>query len=73
MASGIIGNPISYKIDGKQYVSVWSGIGGWIGLPITAGLDMSDKFGAIGATAMAKATGLPLIPQGGTLFTFRLY
>ena len=32
---------------------------------------MSDKFGAIGATAMAKATGLPMIPQGGTLFTFR--
>ena len=73
LASGVIGNPITYKVDGKQYVSVWSGIGGWIGLPVTAGLDMSDKFGAIGATAMAKATGLPMIPQGGTLFTFRVY
>jgi lanthanide-dependent methanol dehydrogenase len=73
LASGIIGNPIAYKVNGKEYISVWSGIGGWIGLPVTAGLDMSDKFGAIGATAMAKATGLPLIPQGGTLFTFRVY
>ena len=32
LASGIIGNPITYKIKGKQYVSVWTGIGGWIGL-----------------------------------------
>ena len=58
--------------DGKQYVSIFSGIGGWIGLPVTAGLDLNDKFGAIGATAMAKATGLDKIPQGGTLYTFKL-
>ena len=49
-----------------------SGIGGWIGLPVTAGLDLDDKFGAIGATAMAKAAGLNKIPQGGTLYTFRV-
>lgn len=73
LASGIIGNPISWKVAGKQYVSVWSGIGGWIGLPITAGLDLNDKFGAIGATAMAKAANEKSIPQGGTLFTFRIY
>ncbi|GFO82060.1 PQQ-dependent dehydrogenase, methanol/ethanol family [Methyloceanibacter sp.] len=72
LGSGIVGNPITYKVDGKQYVSVPSGIGGWIGLPVTAGLDMDDKFGAIGATAMAKATGLNSIPQGGTVYTFRL-
>ncbi len=73
LGSGIIGNPITYKVKGKQYVSIFSGIGGWIGLPVTAGLDFSDKFGAIGATAMAKATGLDKIPQGGTLTTFRIY
>ena len=73
LGSGIIGNPIAYKIDGKQYVSVFAGIGGWIGLPVTAGLDLNDKFGAIGATAMAKATGLDKIPQGGSLYTFRVY
>ncbi|MGH8294519.1 MAG: PQQ-dependent dehydrogenase, methanol/ethanol family [Steroidobacteraceae bacterium] len=72
LGSGIIGNPISYEINGTQYVSVFAGIGGWIGLPITAGLDLNDKYGAIGATAMAKATHLNLIPQGGTLYTFRL-
>ena len=70
--SGIVGNPITYSVKGKQYVSVWSGIGGWIGLPVTAGLDLNDKFGAIGATAMAKAANLNSIPQGGTLYTFRI-
>jgi PQQ-dependent dehydrogenase (methanol/ethanol family) len=73
LGSGIIGNPITYKVKGKQYVSIFSGLGGWIGIPITAGLDMDDKFGAIGATAMAKATGLDKIPQGGMLTTFRVY
>ncbi|HLH10459.1 MAG TPA: hypothetical protein VKV77_01130, partial [Methylovirgula sp.] len=61
------------KVGGKQYVSVLSGIGGWIGLPVTAGLDLNDKFGAIGATAMTKAAGLAMIPQGGMLSTFRVY
>ena len=64
LGSGIIGNPITYKTGGKQYVGVYSGIGGWIGLPVTAGLDLNDKFGAIGATAMTKAAGLQHVPQG---------
>jgi PQQ-dependent dehydrogenase (methanol/ethanol family) len=72
LSSGIIGNPIAYSVKGKEYISIWSGIGGWIGLPVTAGLDLNDKFGAIGATAMTKAAGLNHIPQGGTLFTFRV-
>jgi len=31
---------------------------------------LNDKYGAIGATAMNKAAGLNMIPQGGTLYTF---
>ena len=72
LGSGIIGNPIAWSVGGKEYISVWSGIGGWIGLPVTAGLDLGDKFGAIGATAMTKAAGLNHIPQGGTLYTFTI-
>ncbi len=73
LGSGIIGNPITWSVEGKQYISIFAGLGGWIGLPVTAGLDMDDKYGAIGATAMAKATGLNKIPQGGELYTFRLF
>jgi hypothetical protein len=70
LGSGIIGNPITYKVGGRQYVAVYSGIGGWIGLPVTAGLDLSDKFGGLAATAMTKAAGLNFIPQGGELNVF---
>jgi PQQ-dependent dehydrogenase (methanol/ethanol family) len=73
LGSGIIGNPATWKLNGKQYVGVYSGIGGWIGLPVTAGLDLNDKFGAIGATAMAKSSGLNFIPQGGELNVFRVF
>jgi glucose dehydrogenase len=73
LGSGIIGNPIAYKVGGKQYIATYSGIGGWIGLPVTAGLDLNDKFGAIGATAMTKAASLDKIPQGGELNVFRIY
>ncbi len=31
LGSGIIGNPATWKVGGKQYVGVYSGIGGWIG------------------------------------------
>src|SRR5207237_7938788 len=55
LGSGIIGNPITYKIAGKQYVSVWSGIGGWIGLPVTAGLAVSVMFDAIGCRGISLA------------------
>jgi hypothetical protein len=72
LGSGIIGNPITYKVGGRQYVGVYSGIGGWIGLPVTAGLDLNDKFGGIAATAMTKAAGLQGIPQGGELNTFAI-
>jgi len=39
---------------------------------VTAGLDLNDKFGAIGATAMTRAANLDKIPQGGELNVFRV-
>ena len=36
--SGIIGNVITYEHDGKQYVAVLSGVGGWAGIGLAAGL-----------------------------------
>jgi hypothetical protein len=68
----VLGNAIAYKIKGHEYVSVFSGRGGWIGLPAVAGLDLDDKFGAIGSTALTKVIGLNKIPQGGTLYTFHV-
>jgi len=72
LPSGIIGNPITYKANGSQYVSVFSGIGGWIGLPISGGLDPSDPFGALGAAGLAFSNGFDKIPLGGAVHTFRV-
>ena len=47
--SGIIGNVMTYMHKGKQYVAILSGIGGWAGIGMAAGLtEDSDGLGAVG-------------------------
>ncbi len=47
--SGIIGNVFTYQHAGKQYVGVFSGIGGWAGIGMAAGLEKdTDGLGAVG-------------------------
>ncbi len=36
--SGIIGNVNTYEHDGKQYIAVLSGVGGWAGIGLAGGL-----------------------------------
>jgi PQQ-dependent dehydrogenase (methanol/ethanol family) len=69
MPSGIIGNVFSYEYKGNQYVGVYSGIGGWAGIGMAAGLTESTAgLGAVGGYKdLAKYTTL-----GGTLFVFAL-
>jgi len=69
MPSGIIGNVFTYQYSGKQYVGVYSGIGGWAGIGMAAGLTESTAgLGAVGGYKdLAKYTTL-----GGTLFVFAL-
>jgi len=69
MPSGIIGNVFTYEYDGKQYVGVYSGIGGWAGIGMAAGLqEATAGLGAVGGYKdLAKYTTL-----GGSLFVFTL-
>ena len=47
--SGIIGNVTTYMHGGKQYVAILSGIGGWAGIGMAAGLTGDrDGLGAVG-------------------------
>ena len=47
--SGIIGNVFTYEHKGKQYIGVFSGIGGWAGIGMAAGLEKDqDGLGAVG-------------------------
>ena len=67
--SGIIGNVNSYKHDGKQYISILSGIGGWAGIGMTNNLENdTDGLGAVGAyKSLSSWTTL-----GGVLSVFCL-
>jgi PQQ-dependent dehydrogenase (methanol/ethanol family) len=44
--SGIIGNVNTYEHDGKQYIAVLSGVGGWAGIGLAAGLLSPEQAGA---------------------------
>ena len=72
LGSGIIGDPVTYEIKGKQYISVWSGFGRSLRLPATAGLNSSGKDGAIRSSALPKIAGLDHVRQDATLYTFAL-
>jgi PQQ-dependent dehydrogenase (methanol/ethanol family) len=67
--SGIIGNVMTYTHNGKQYVGVLSGVGGWAGIGLAAGLtDPSAGLGAVGGySALSNYTAL-----GGQLTVFKL-
>jgi PQQ-dependent dehydrogenase (methanol/ethanol family) len=67
--SGIIGNVNTWTYNGKQYVGVLSGIGGWAGIGMAAGLTGdTEGLGAVGAyKSLDKYTQL-----GGVLTVFAL-
>ena len=65
--SGIIGNPIAYMHDGREYVAVLSGVGGWAAIGMTNNLHKgSAGLGAVGLNqSLPNYTNL-----GGTLMVF---
>jgi PQQ-dependent dehydrogenase (methanol/ethanol family) len=70
--SGIVSQPVTYRApDGKQYVAVLSGVGGWSGAVVAGALDTRDATAALGfvnaMTDLPKATA-----RGGTLYLFSL-
>ena len=70
--SGIIGQPVTYRgPDGKQYVAIVAGVGGWAGAIVAGDLDPRDSTAALGFAAAMK--DLPSDTQkGGTLYVFAL-
>jgi PQQ-dependent dehydrogenase (methanol/ethanol family) len=72
LGSGIIGQPITFRgPDGKQYVSILAGVGGWLGVVVSADLDPRDPTAAAGT--VGAVTDLPQhTTKGGTLYTFAL-
>jgi PQQ-dependent dehydrogenase (methanol/ethanol family) len=70
--SGIVGQPVTYRgPDGRQYVAVLSGVGGWSGAIVAGDLDARDPTAALGF-----ANAVSDLPQktakGGMLYVFAL-
>ncbi|WP_031432543.1 methanol/ethanol family PQQ-dependent dehydrogenase [Methylomarinum vadi] len=52
LPSGVIGHPITYKHDGKQYVAIYYGVGGWPGVGLV--FDLQDPTAGLGAVGAFK-------------------
>ena len=70
--SGFIGQPVTYfGGDGRQYVAILSGVGGWSGAVAMAELDPRVRNGALGFVGATQ--DLPAYTLGGsTLLVFAL-
>jgi lanthanide-dependent methanol dehydrogenase len=70
--SGIVGNPITYLgPDGKQYVAIYSGVGGWLGAIVPGNLSLDDPWAALGA--VGAVADLPNDTKaGGAVHVFAL-
>jgi lanthanide-dependent methanol dehydrogenase len=67
--SGIIGNVFTYEHKGKQYLGVFSGIGGWAGIGMAAGLEKDQEgLGAVGGYKELR----DYTELGGSLTVFAL-
>ncbi|MGH9272584.1 MAG: methanol/ethanol family PQQ-dependent dehydrogenase [Ilumatobacteraceae bacterium] len=62
--SGIIGNVMTYTFEDKQYVGILSGVGGWAGIGLAAGLLSPEN-----AQAWQDAAGRPMETEERTVGT----
>ncbi len=71
-ASGIVGNPITYLgPDGKQYVAIYSGVGGWMGAVAFPSVSADDPYAALGVVGAMKDIKKYTAP-GSTVYVFGL-
>ena len=68
--SGIVGNPMTYLgPDGKQYVAIYSGVGGWMGAVAFPAISADDPYAALGVVGAMKQIKDHTGP-GDTLYVF---
>jgi PQQ-dependent dehydrogenase (methanol/ethanol family) len=71
-ASGIVGDPITFVgPDGKQYVAIYSGIGGWMGATAFPSISTDDPYATLGAVGAMKPIKAMTAP-GDLLYVFSL-
>lgn len=55
--------------DGKQYVAIYSGIGGWMGATALPSISTDDPYAALGVVGAMKGIKAAT-PPGDTLYVF---
>lgn len=71
-SSGIVGQPVAYRgPNGKEYIAVLSGIGGWAGAVVSGDLDTRDATAALGFANVLPDLKLRT-RKGGMLYVFGL-
>jgi PQQ-dependent dehydrogenase (methanol/ethanol family) len=70
--SGIVGNPMTYRgSDGRQYIAIYSGIGGWMGAVAYPTISEDDPYAALGVVGAMKDIKRHTSP-GSTVYVFGL-
>jgi PQQ-dependent dehydrogenase (methanol/ethanol family) len=68
--SGIVGNPMTYMgPDGKQYIAIYSGVGGWMGATAFPSVSADDPYAALGVVGAMKEIKR-YTAAGDTLYVF---
>ena len=69
LPSGVIGHPMTYQHDGRQYIAIYYGVGGWPGVGLVFDLaDPTAGLGSVGAFKRLKE----FTQQGGGVMVFSL-
>ena len=70
--SGIVSDPMTFSgPDGKQYVAVYSGVGGWMGATALPSVSTDDPYAGLGVVGTMKKIK-ELSPPGDMLYVFSL-
>jgi glucose dehydrogenase len=70
--SGIVGNPIAYTgPDGREYIAVYSGIGGWMGAVAFPSVSLDDPYAGLGVVGALPDIKLKSA-AGSMLYVFSL-
>ncbi|HET7307432.1 MAG TPA: methanol/ethanol family PQQ-dependent dehydrogenase [Gammaproteobacteria bacterium] len=72
VGSGMSGQPIAYRgPDGREYIAIYAGVGGWSGAVVAGNLDPRNPYGALGFVGATQ--DLPkYTAKGGELYVFAL-
>lgn len=69
MPSGAIGHPMTYQHDGRQYVAIYYGVGGWPGVGLV--FDLADPTAGLGSVGAFKRLQ-EYTQMGGGIMVFSL-